>query len=128
MEKQSESDDRTVFLSKDHLGGMFHKKGIIDGGLVGHNFIGTFLVNGEFLDEFKDKACLFGLRGTDSELIVHDLTISESAKISFFQHFAADMLQRGWQHLGFHHPECRVELFDQFRVEYALRISELDGQ
>jgi hypothetical protein len=38
---------------------------MIDGGLVGHDFIGTFLVNGEFLDEFKDEACLFGLRRTD---------------------------------------------------------------
>ena len=38
------------------------------------------------------------------------------------------MFQRGWQHLGFHHLECRVELFEQFRVEFALRISQLDGQ
>ena len=38
------------------------------------------------------------------------------------------MFQRGRQHLGFHHLECRVELFEQFRVVFALRKSQLDGQ
>jgi hypothetical protein len=54
---------------------MLHKKGMIDSGFVGHYLIGAFLVNGEFLDEFKNQACLFGLRGTDNELIVHGLIV-----------------------------------------------------
>jgi hypothetical protein len=51
---------------------MFHKQGLVDGGFVGHNLICAFLVNGEFLDEFKDEASLFGLRGTDDKRSIHD--------------------------------------------------------
>ena len=112
VEKQGKADDTTVFLGEDHLGGMFHKKGMINGGFVGHNLIGAFLVNGEFLDEFKDKTCLIRLRWTDSELSAHSLTVFIGQRYSFFQHLTPNMFQRGWQHFWFHHLKRGVELFE----------------
>jgi hypothetical protein len=54
VEKQGETNDYAVFLSKDHLGGMFHKQRVVQGGFVGDHFIGTFLIDSEFLDELED--------------------------------------------------------------------------
>ncbi len=75
VEKQGKADDRTVFLGEDHLGGMLHKQGMVQSGFVGHNFIGAFLVNRKFLDEFKDETRLIGPCGTNGELRVHNLMI-----------------------------------------------------
>ena len=71
MEKQGKADDDTVFLGKDHLCGTLHKKRMVQGSFICHDLIGAFLIDSEFLDEFKDKTCFFRLRRTDSELVVH---------------------------------------------------------
>ena len=38
------------------------------------------------------------------------------------------MFQRGGQHFGLHHLERGVELFKEFRVVFALRVGQFDGQ
>ena len=71
MEKQGETDDLAVFLGKDHLAGTFLKQGVAQSGFVGDHFVGAFFINGEFLDELKDKTGFLRLRGTDVEFVVH---------------------------------------------------------
>ena len=74
VEEEGEADHGAVLLREDHLGGTLHEQGMIDGGFVGHHLVGTFLVNGQLLDEFQDEARLFGLRRTDIETIAHILS------------------------------------------------------
>ena len=118
---------------------MLHKKGMVNSGFVGHDFIGAFLVNGEFLDEFENETRLFWFCRTDSELRVHGIVVhlrltmgpstlrqaqcSGTRNGSFFQHFASEMLQRSRQHLGFHHLKRGVELFQQLGIVDALCVS-----
>ena len=69
---QIETDMTTPkFVTENHFGGVLHEQRMTDGGFVGHDLVGTFLVVGQTLDEFQDESCLVGPRGPDVETGFH---------------------------------------------------------
>ena len=70
MKKQGKTYDHAVFFGKDHFGLFFLKQRMVQSGLIGNDFVGTFFIHSEFLDEFKNETCFFRLRWTYGKRMV----------------------------------------------------------